>query len=360
MNCDIARIYHATSKPGALRVEPPQFGYNAPQNIHQNPPERMKTLVVEDTRTVLKLICHHLEQMGITPVPAESGSDAIEKFVAERPDMVLLDIVLPDIDGFEVARRLRQIEQPGEWTPILFLTSMTKDEDLEKGIAAGGDDYIHKPVSDVVLGAKIRAMQRIIQMRYSLLVLTRKLDAANQELRRLTSLDGLTGIANRRHFDDTLNREWRRSMRQGAEFSILMCDVDRFKDFNDRLGHQEGDVCLRRVAETLATAMDRGGDLVARYGGEEFAVILPETAIAGATTVAERMRRAVEDLRIPHPTNPGGFVTASFGVASGVAMPETDPRQIVKMADRALYHAKHAGRNCVHVLPTLDEGDAQE
>ncbi|MCK6406263.1 MAG: diguanylate cyclase [Rhodocyclaceae bacterium] len=314
----------------------------------------MKALVVEDTRTAMQVICHYLERMGITPLPAETGSIAVEKFIAERPDMVLLDIVLPDIDGFEVARRLRQVEQPGEWTPIIFLTSMTKDEDLEAGIAAGGDDYIHKPVSDVVLGAKIRAMQRIIQMRYSLLVLTRKLDTANQELRRLTSLDGLTGITNRRHFDDTLNREWRRSMRQGAEFSVIMCDVDQFKEYNDRLGHLEGDDCLRKVATTLAAAMDRGGDLVARYGGEEFVAILPETSLAGASIVAERMRNAVAALAIAHPGSPFGHVTISLGVASGVAMPETDPRQLIKAADRALYEAKHAGRNCVHLAQSVE------
>lgn len=318
----------------------------------------MKTLVVEDSRTTLKIICQSLERMGITPVPAETGAKAIDLFVLERPDLILLDIVLPDIDGFDVARRLRQLEQPGEWTPILFITSMNKDEDLEKGIAAGGDDYIHKPVSDVVLGAKIRAMQRIIQMRHSLLVLTRKLDAANQELRRLTSLDGLTGISNRRHFDDTLSREWRRSMRQGAEFAVIMCDVDMFKAYNDALGHQVGDDCLRRVAAVLTTATDRGGDLVARYGGEEFAIVLPETSLAGGYVVAERMREAIEALNIAHPAAPEGHVTASFGVASGIAMPEADPLQLVKAADKALYEAKRSGRNQVCMIDTCDETEA--
>lgn len=319
----------------------------------------MKALVVEDTRTAMQVICQYLERMGITPVPAETGNRAVEQFVSERPDLILLDIVLPDIDGFEVARRVRQLEQAGEWTPIIFLTAMTKDEDLEAGIAAGGDDYIHKPVSDVVLGAKIRAMQRIIQMRYSLLVLTRKLDAANQELRRLTSLDGLTGITNRRHFDDTLNREWRRSMRQGTEFSVIMCDVDHFKEYNDRLGHQEGDDCLRKVAAALAAAMERGGDLVARYGGEEFVAILSETSLDGAGIVAERMRQAVAALSISHPGSPFGHVTISAGVASGVAMPETDPRKLLKMADRALYEAKHSGRNRVHRASSDDNNDPQ-
>ena len=318
----------------------------------------MKTLVVEDSRASMQIICHYLERMGITPVPAGTGTEAVDLFITERPDMVLLDIILPDISGFEVARRIRQVEQPGDWTPILFLTSMTKDEDLEAGIAAGGDDYIHKPVSDVVLGAKIRAMQRIIQMRYSLLVLTRKLDAANQELRRLTSLDGLTGITNRRHLEETLSREWRRSMRQGTEIAVIMCDVDRFKDYNDQLGHQAGDDCLRRVAQTLAGSMDRGGDLVARYGGEEFLVILPDTSLSGAQVVAERMLQAIRDMQIAHPTNPGGIVTASLGVASGVAMPETDPRQLIKAADVALYEAKGSGRNRVCLAHAIDTSEA--
>jgi diguanylate cyclase (GGDEF)-like protein len=327
-----------------------------PATYSVHPGRQMKTLVVEDSRTNLQIICRHLERMGITPIPATSGTQAIDLFVSERPDMVLLDAILPDVDGFEVARRLRQLEQPGDWTPILFLTALSSDEDLEKAIAAGGDDYIHKPFSDVVLGAKIRAMQRIIQMRCSLLVLTRKLDTANQELKRLTSLDGLTGIANRRHFDETLNREWRRSMRQGAEFAIVMCDVDAFKAYNDTLGHQVGDDCLRRIAQTLTATTDRGGDLVARYGGEEFAVILPETSLAGGRVVAERMRQAIEALGIAHPASAGGRVTASFGLASGVAMPETDPRDLIKAADRALYQAKREGRNRVCEIASLDVG----
>ncbi len=320
----------------------------------------MKTLVVEDTRTILKVICNYLERMGITPIPAENGEQAVALFQSERPDMVLLDIVLPDIDGFEVCRRLRQAEQPTDWTPIMFLTAMTKDEDLEKGIAAGGDDYIYKPVSDVVLGAKIRAMQRILQMRHSLLVMTRKLDAANQELRRLTSLDGLTGIANRRHFDDMLDREWRRSMRQGAEFSVIMCDVDHFKAFNDTLGHQAGDDCLKAIASALPRAMDRGGELVAHYGGEEFVIILPETSINGAHVVAERMRSAIEALEILNPSAPGGRVTASFGIASGIAMPETEPAALIKAADKALYRAKHEGRNRIATISSMELAALQE
>jgi diguanylate cyclase (GGDEF)-like protein len=307
----------------------------------------MKTLVIEDSSSSLKILCHYVEKLGNTPIPAPSGAIGVDLFLSERPDLVLLDIVLPDFDGFEVARRIRQLERPGDWTPIIFLTSLSKDEDLEKGIAAGGDDYLLKPVSDVVLGAKIRAMQRIIQMRQSLLVLTRKLDAANQELKRLAALDGLTGIPNRRHFDEVLAREWRRAMRQGTELSVLMCDIDFFKQYNDAYGHLQGDEALRLVAKALTEAMDRGGDLIARYGGEEFAAVLPETSPGGALFVAERMKQAVELLNLVHCDSPFGRITTSFGIASTVPMAENNPLSLVNEADRALYEAKHDGRNRV-------------
>ena len=314
----------------------------------------MKTLVIEDSKSTLKLLCEYIRKMRFTPIPAETGAIGIDLFLKERPDLVLLDIIMPDLDGFDVAKQIRQMESPGEWTPIIFLSSLNKDKDIEDGIAAGGDDYLLKPVSEVVLAAKMRAMQRIIQMRQSLLVLTRKLDSANQELKRLTSLDGLTGIANRRHFDEVLDREWRRAMRQGDELSILMCDIDFFKLYNDTYGHQAGDECLCKVAGALTSTMDRGGDLLARYGGEEFVAVLPGTSLSGASHVAAQMRKAVNELGMEHASSPFGHVTASFGVASAVAMPETDPQNIVGAADRALYRAKNAGRNRVFQTTSLD------
>ena len=307
----------------------------------------MKTLVIEDSKSSLKLLCDHITKMGITPLPTTTGTIGIELFLSERPDLVLLDILMPDLDGYEVARQIRQLETPGDWTPIIFLSSLNEDKDIERGIAAGGDDYLLKPISEIVLASKIRAMQRIIQMRQSLLVLTRKLDAANQELKRLTSLDGLTGIANRRHFDAVLVREWRRAMRQGDELAIIMCDIDFFKLFNDTYGHQDGDECLRQIAQVLVKSMDRGGDLLARYGGEEFIAVLPGTSLNGASFVAGQMRQAVSKLAIEHSGSPYGIVTASFGVASSLAVQETDPLDVVGAADRALYEAKHAGRNRV-------------
>lgn len=314
----------------------------------------MKALVVEDSTINRTLLCRYVEKMGIVPLQAENGMAGVDRFASERPDLVLLDIVLPDIDGFEVTRRIRQLERPNEWTPIIFLSALNKDEDIEKGIASGGDDYLCKPVSEVVLCAKVRAMQRIIQIRQSLLVLTRKLDAANQELKRLSSLDGLTGIPNRRHFDDVMVREWRRALRQGAEVSIIMCDVDFFKQYNDAFGHQDGDECLRKVSKTLIAALDRGGDLVARYGGEEFVAVLADTSSGGALFVAERMREAIGKLGLKHPTSSYGHVTASFGIASVRAFPEVSPQAVLEAADRALYQAKREGRNRVCRAVSLD------
>ena len=146
-------------------------------------------------------------------------------------------------------------------------------------------------------------------------------------------------------------------MRQGEELSILMCDIDYFKQYNDTFGHQGGDECLRLIAQTLTNSMDRGGDLLARYGGEEFVAVLPGTSLNGASFVAAQMRKAINKLAIPHPESPYGHVTASFGIASAVAMPETNPQEIIGAADRALYKAKHSGRNRVFQITSLDPED---
>lgn len=307
----------------------------------------MKILIVEDSRSNLLVLTQYVEQFGAVALPAENGETAVEVFSRERPDMVLLDVILPDIDGFAVAQRIRAMEKPGDWTPIIFLSSLGKDEDIEKGISAGGDDYLHKPVSQVVLNAKIRAMQRIIQMRTSLVVLARKLDTANHELKRLSASDGLTGIANRRFFDEYISREWRRARRSATSIAMLMCDVDHFKLYNDTYGHQAGDDCLRQVANAIATNLERASDIAARYGGEEFAVILPETAIGGTLFVAEKIRHAIHQLNIPHSASQLGRVTLSIGIAAATPDADNSFEDLIKAADQALYKAKHDGRDRV-------------
>lgn len=307
----------------------------------------MKTLIVDSSLIETLRIRHCVQRQGSAVIHAAYGEDAIELFRREKPDMVLLDVALPDISGFEVARRLRAAEEPGNWTPIIFVTGKTDDSDVEQGIAAGGDDYLFKPVNEAVLAAKIRALHRIVQMRTSLLVLTRELDTANQELQRLSASDGLTGIPNRRLFDATLSQEWRRHWRSGEELAVIMCDVDYFKRYNDRYGHQAGDECLRLVAQSLSACLERGGDTPARYGGEEFAVILPATAAEGARQVAEKIRSAVTAQELAHVDSPHGIVTLSLGVASAVPGEGVTAEHLLQTADAALYAAKRAGRNCV-------------
>lgn len=311
----------------------------------------MKILVVEDSRTSLAMITRVITGLGAQVLTAETGSHGIALCGAERPDLVLLDVNLPDIDGYAVARQIRQDEAAGEWTPIIFLSGMTKDEDLEKGIAAGGDDYICKPFSEVVLIAKIRAMERLLQMRMALVTITRQLDAANKELQRISALDGLTGIANRRYFDQALEHEWRRSLRTGKELSLILCDVDHFKSYNDSYGHVAGDQCLQQVATAMSALLGRAGDLLARYGGEEFAVLLPGADAPAAMAVALRLQDAVRQLALPHRGSACcDSVTLSMGVTSLQAAhyPGADAAQaLFQQADAALYTAKQTGRNRV-------------
>lgn len=312
----------------------------------------MKILVIEDVKASLLVFRHTLERLGETVVTAESGYEAIDIFCRENPDMVLLDVVLPDIDGFEVARRIRRLEKPGDWRPIIFISAQTSDEYLEKGIAAGGDDYIYKPISEVVLRAKVKAMQRILQMRTSLVVLTRKLDTANQELKRLSSRDGLTGMPNRRFFDQSLDQEWRRAQRNNTEITLMMCDIDYFKDYNDTYGHQTGDDCLKQVAQAMSRALERASDMAARYGGEEFAIILPGTGMGGALFVAHRLLNDIRELHLSHSASPIGRVTISIGIAT--AIPGSSSfQELIEAADQALYQAKREGRNRVCQAPAI-------
>lgn len=314
----------------------------------------MKVLVVEDTETTAAVLVRHIEALGFEVFVAKNGEEGVTAFQRERPDIVLLDILLPGIDGIEVARRIRASERNGEWTPIIYLSAKNDDAAIEAGLSAGGDDYLTKPISAVVLTAKLRAMQRLAQAQKSLLLLTQRLDEANRRLQAMVHVDGLTGVANRRAFDGRLLEEWRRCQRLHHPLTLLLFDVDYFKRYNDSRGHLAGDDVLKRVAQALAGALQRPGDLLARYGGEEFAAILPDVDEVGGAKVAERMRAAVEALAIPHPDSLAAqMVTVSVGGATAVpgVTPEVNtPAVLLDLADRALYRAKALGRNRAVVM----------
>ncbi len=307
--------------------------------------EKLLVLLVDDSRTITEFLVRALDGFGYRHVQAGDGASAIMMYEQYKPDLVLLDVVLPDMQGYDVARALRA-NGAAQWVPIIFLTSRTSEEDLVKGIEAGGDDYLTKPVSLAVLKAKLHAMQRIVAMRLRLMELTRELSAANQQLARLSQEDGLTRIANRRMFDLILTREFDRARRENAPLALLLIDIDHFKRLNDSLGHQAGDDCLRRLAEVLRTTFKRGTDLVARYGGEEFAVVMPNTPLTGARLMAETFRLTLLNAALHHPDSPlGGHITVSGGLVCGVPQRGHSPEALVRSADEALYSAKADGRN---------------
>ena len=304
-----------------------------------------KILIVDDSPTILTALAVMVRAMKFEPITAENGEKAVELFIAQRPTLVLLDVNMPGIDGYETARRIRAA-RPEEWIPIIFLSANEYDQHLERAIECGGDDYLVKPVSSVVLSAKIRALQRLDQMRGKLVDMSKDLTAANQRLETIANQDALTGIANRRAFDNLIDRELAHAVRSREPLSVALVDVDHFKAFNDRYGHPAGDQCLRSLGEAIMHSCKRATDFAARYGGEEFVLLLPCTPAQGALQVIETLRREVAKLAIPHEaSSAGNVVTFSAGLATYAPDRDKTAADLIKRADEALYRAKHLGRN---------------
>jgi diguanylate cyclase (GGDEF)-like protein len=320
----------------------------------------VRILVVDDSPDSRALIRVILREAGYTDVvPVGSAEEAFRSLGVEEEsavlapfDLVLMDIQMPGVDGLEACRRIRAQERMRD-VPVIVVTAETEDVHLQSAFDAGAVDYLAKPVRSVELVARARSalklkqeMDQRKQREAELIAVAQQLETANQELRRLSFLDGLTGITNRRGFDEYFLKEWRRAVRAQGSLSVILLDVDHFKPFNDHYGHLAGDDCLKHIAAALRSALHRPADLVARYGGEEFVVVLPDTDPSHATVVAETLRTAVEDLRIPHASSPSArSVTVSLGVASVTAVPDASPQGLVDAADQALYAAKRAGRN---------------
>ncbi|MDD5248363.1 MAG: diguanylate cyclase [Rhodocyclaceae bacterium] len=263
---------------------------------------------------------------------ATNGADALRLAAdSPQPDLILLDVMMPGMDGFEVCRRLKDSAATHD-IPVVFVTARDERSDEERGLDLGALDYIVKPFHLPVLRARVR----------NLVALKTRADL----LESLAHLDALTGIPNRRSFDDTLQTEWRRCQRSGQPLALLMIDIDHFKAYNDHFGHGAGDRCLAAVAALLARNLARPGDAVTRYGGEEFAVILPETKLEGAVRIAERLREGVAALAIPHAPAAGTpIVTISVGCAAAIPDEGGSPAALFALADRKLYDAKAGGRN---------------
>ncbi len=322
----------------------------------------MGILVVDDSPTTLSIIKSYLTDAGYTDLMfAESALDALEKLginkeSGEGPDidLILLDIMLPDMDGREICRIIKSVEKLRD-TPVIMVTALTESENLEKAFDAGAIDYITKPINGIELLARSRSALRLKQemdkrkaREQKLLEVTKQLHEVIEKLNRLSSLDGLTGIANRRRFDEYIDLEWSRGRRYFRPLSLIMADIDFFKAYNDTYGHQAGDQCLKAVAEAIQNVLRRSEDLLCRYGGEEFAVILPETHKGGAVQMADAIRSEVENMRIVHSGSIiSRYVTISLGVATVLPTRNLSPKDLLAAADAALYKAKCEGRNRV-------------
>ncbi|MDD2713736.1 MAG: diguanylate cyclase [Simplicispira sp.] len=305
-----------------------------------------KVLVVEDQASMRAILVSELRHAGVSDViEAANGNLALHLFKQQRPDLVLLDIQLPSKDGYWVAQQMR-IAEPGDWTPIIFLSGLDNDLDVWRGIEAGGDDYLVKPVKPIVLVAKLRAMRRLLDMRRRLVSMTQELHLANLHLNEMIEIDALTGLVNRRGFDRILHSEILAGQREGLPLTLMLCDLDYFKLYNDSLGHLEGDACLREIGRLLREVCVRPRDVAARYGGEEFALILPNTPRSGAMTFARALGKLLHVHAIDHPASPlTNILTLSGGITTCIPEESTSAEGMIMRADQALYAAKAQGRN---------------
>lgn len=289
-----------------------------------------RILIVDDAMENIQILYGALQDEHEV-LFALSGARALEIARSQRPDLILLDAVMPEMDGYAVCAALRANAETCA-IPIMFVTALNTPEDETRALDAGAADFISKPVNAAVVRARVRTQ----------LTVKRQADA----LRALTLTDPLTGVANRRAFDERIDAEWRRCARCQSSLSLILIDVDFFKSYNDHYGHQAGDACLMQVAAALRRGASRTYDLVARYGGEEFAVLLPQQDIAGAECVVHRLREELARLNLAHAASPAGTtLTVSMGLYSLVPNESEAASVLVAGADALLYEAKAAGRN---------------
>ena len=334
--------------------------------------KKIPILIVDDRKENLLTLENLLDKPELELVRAESGNEALAKVFDYEFALILLDVQMPGMDGYETAELMRGSTR-SKSIPIIFVTAARMDrEHMFKGYDSGAVDYLFKPLEPQILRSKVDVFLELHRQRQQLEEKTRELDAKilelevlhkeleekNEKLEVLSSLDGLTGLFNRRYFDENLRKEWKQAIRACDSLSLLIIDIDHFKKYNDYYGHLEGDDCLRQVALALYEALLRPTDIVARYGGEEFAAILPNTDVEGAEMVGRRMMESVAELNIPHQASPvADLITVSIGITTMMPTIEQAANSLLDHADKALYEAKETGRNTLCVrLPVGGNG----
>jgi diguanylate cyclase (GGDEF)-like protein len=307
----------------------------------------MKILLVDDSKAVALMTTARLESFGHDVVYAIDGPSAINHFQLTPFDLILMDIEMPGMNGFETTTRIRALEgdQPWAWTPIIFVTATDTASNVITAIEAGGDDFISKMAEEGVLQAKMKAMSRIAAMRA-------RLAQANKKLQEQANRDGLTGLLNRRALDMQVDQTWDQALREQSPFSLMMIDVDNFKKYNDHYGHLAGDDCLRSISACLSRTIEQANNdkltndaFVARYGGEEFCVVMPTVPYGTHVGVANALVEAIANLNLTHEKNADwGKVTISVGAVC--SDPASDKVGLLfRDADALLYKAKESGRN---------------
>ena len=298
--------------------------------------KKNSVLIVDDENSNILALTHILSP-DYTVYAAKSGQKALEAAPKYMPDVILLDILMPDMDGFSVIAELKNADKTRD-IPVIFISGLDLDKDEERGLALGAADYISKPFSPAIVKLRVRNQIKMLNQ-YRI-------------IEQISMIDELTAVPNRRGFTSRLDMEWVRAIRENTLISILILDVDKFKNYNDTYGHQQGDVALKTVARTISQTLHRPGDFAARWGGEEFVVLLPNTELEGAYRIAENIRRSVNRVVISCTDGAQTKVSVSIGINTQAPRLDGSCERFFSEADKALYKAKESGRNQVCCAPS--------